>query len=69
MEVPFGERLHDGRRPERPHVPCEKMDWRAEVQRSRDLVAEMSAHIAEIRASAAEMRTTARGAYPLVGRD
>jgi hypothetical protein len=67
LEVPFNERLHDGRRPGRPRPIPEQVACLAEVRKGRQLVAEMRAQIAEMRASAAEMRDTARRTYPVLG--
>ncbi|MGH1571420.1 DUF6894 family protein [Methylobacterium sp. P31] len=67
LEVPFGERLHDGRRRERPGALPEQQACLAEIRKGRQLVAEMRAHIADMRVSAAEMRETARRSYPLLG--
>jgi hypothetical protein len=66
LEVPFGERLHDGRRLTRPDASVEPLACLAEVQKGRSLVAEIRAQIAEMRASAAEMRAAAQRTYPLL---
>ena len=63
MEVPFSERLHDGRRPARTNAMPEQLECLAEVRKGRMLVAEMRAQVSEMRASAAEMRATARRGY------
>lgn len=69
MEVPFSERLHDGRKPKRPPVSPEPRAYLAEVRKGRALIAAMRAEIAEMRAAAAEMRartehTSSLIAYP-----
>ena len=56
MEVPFNERLHDGRKSERaPQAP--DLSPSAQVRHGRAMVAEMRAQLAEMRADATEMRT------------
>ncbi|MHB2211673.1 DUF6894 family protein [Methylobacterium sp. CM6257] len=67
LEVPFGERLHDGCRPGRPSPLPEQLACLAEIRKGRRLGAEMRAHIADMRVSAAQMRETARQSYPLLG--
>lgn len=66
IEVPFNERLHDGRGPGRPDPAPQEFSCLAEVRKGRQLVAEMRARIAEMRASAAEMRAAARQACPSI---
>lgn len=65
MEVPFGERLHDGRTPKRPREISEPACL-AEVRKGRALIAAMRAEIGEMRASAAEMRARAEHTASLI---
>jgi hypothetical protein len=66
MEVPFSERLHDGRTPERPREISDQRACLAEVRKGRALIAAMRAEIAEMRASAAEMRARAEHTASLI---
>src|SRR6478735_445565 len=69
MEVPFCERLNDGRRPSRTNAIPKQLECLAEVRKGRMLVAEMRAQVAEMRAGAAEMRAMAERGFALLRGD
>ncbi|MDP4026757.1 hypothetical protein Q8W71_29560 [Methylobacterium sp. NEAU 140] len=66
MEVPFAERLRDGRAPVRPEPRPEVPDLVGDLQRGRQLVAAMRAEVVAMTVGVAEGREAARRAWALL---